>query len=186
MKKSLKYLNKRPKAKPHSKVKLGKSVVSSCGVISYNDVTRIHPVMLKSLGHCLFKISFLLKNQYEQSLSKLRIAPFHAVAIMVLAEDKELLNNQNTLGNELGIDKASMVKIVDHLEKHKLVERVSDPKDRRNKLLKITAKGLKIREEVRIIQKQNESEYLKNLETHEIEALRILIPKLLSSLISNF
>lgn len=162
------------------------SIESSCGVVQYDDITRVHPVLQKSLGHCLFKVSFLIKDKYEKILSPLNLAPFHSVALIILAEDMGDLKNQNTLGNELGIDKASMVKILDHLEKQKLVERINDPKDRRNKLLKITSKGKLYYNKILKLRTQNEAEYLKDLTPDEVVSLRLIIPKLLNSLISQF
>lgn len=45
-------------------------------------------------------------------------------------------------------DKNSIVKLIDGLESRKLVRRVSNPKDRRQNLIKVTDHSLKIREKV--------------------------------------
>ena len=45
-------------------------------------------------------------------------------------------------------DKNSIVKLIDGLESRKLVRRVSNPKDRRQNLIKVTEQSLKIKEKV--------------------------------------
>lgn len=56
--------------------------------------------------------------------------------------------NQQCICNNLAIDKTAMVKVIDHLIKSDLVDRVINPDDRREHFIKLTKKGLKQTEEV--------------------------------------
>jgi DNA-binding MarR family transcriptional regulator len=55
------------------------------------------------------------------------------------------LESQQSLADALGKDKYSITKLVDGLEKRKLVKRVPSKNDRRVKLIKVTPKALEIR-----------------------------------------
>lgn len=63
--------------------------------------------------------------------------PFHVIA----RNDGKI--NQCQLGEELLIDKASMVRILDHLSSKGMIERIVNPSDRREYLLNITQEGEK-------------------------------------------
>jgi DNA-binding MarR family transcriptional regulator len=56
--------------------------------------------------------------------------------------------NQQCICNNLAIDKTAMVKVIDHLIKSDLVDRVINPDDRREHFIKLTKKGIKQTEEV--------------------------------------
>lgn len=49
--------------------------------------------------------------------------------------------SQHTLGEELGIDRTTVVELIDDLERKGVVERRRNPVDRRSYLLTLTAKG---------------------------------------------
>lgn len=94
-----------------------------------------------SLGKCFS----ILQKRYIGALS-LKLAgtpiekyfvPFHVIA----RNNGEI--NQCQLGEELLIDKASMVRIIDTLCESGMIERTANPEDRRVHLLKITDAGEK-------------------------------------------
>ncbi|NJL10565.1 MAG: MarR family transcriptional regulator [Calothrix sp. SM1_7_51] len=64
-------------------------------------------------------------------------------------------SSQIDLAQQLGVDKASMVQFLDHLEKLELAKRALNPRDRRYHVITITEKGLEVlRTGVEIFQKQ--------------------------------
>ncbi len=65
----------------------------------------------------------------------------HFAILSVIASSPDI--NQMKICEEMGIDKASMVKITDHLEKGKFIERIASKDDRRVKILRITSLGEK-------------------------------------------
>lgn len=92
--------------------------------------------------------------------------------------------NQLLLGQEMSIDKASMVKYIDGLESKGFVQRKTDPKDRRSKLVTVTAKGKTVQKKIFEQHKKLEDEILRDFPPEEIEALRVLMPKVLTALLS--
>ena len=84
----------------------------------------------------------------------------------------------------MGIDKATIVKMIDKLEKLKLVKRDVDPSDRRSKFVSLTAKGLTTLEKVRDIRNEIEEEVLGNFSKEDQAQLRRLVPELLEALLN--
>jgi DNA-binding MarR family transcriptional regulator len=94
------------------------------------------------------------------------------------------VTNQLTLGQDLGIDKATIVKIIDKLEKLNFVKREIDPTDRRAKLLSITPKGKRTLEKIREIKEETEERIFKEFSEVEKDQFKKLVPKLLEVLIN--
>lgn len=88
--------------------------------------------------------------------------------------------SQIVLGQEMYIDKASMVKFIDGLEKLKYVRRVPGAEDRRIKVVELTPKGQKDLETIAKTQRQVEDEFLSPLSKKDKELLKEILPKLLT------
>ena len=78
----------------------------------------------------------------------------------------------------MSIDKATMVKLLDGLEKIKLIQRVPSLKDRRIKHIKITAKGIKTTKSIENIHDSILQDFLIHLSSQEKAAITSIIPKL--------
>lgn len=137
----------------------------------------VHPALKVYFGYCLTKAALKHKTMLAQQLDKYKIAG-PQLGIMKLLQ---VLGpaSQISLGQDLHIDKASMVKFIDGLEKLKYVRRVPDKKDRRIKLVELTEKGLSTLEKMTEIRKQVEEEFLSPLNNKEKQLLRELIGKLI-------
>lgn len=80
-----------------------------------------------------------------------------------------------------GVDKATMVQTIDHLENLKLVERIISKNDRRVKILNLTKKGSLLLNKAKAIRAEYEKDYLSALSSQEAEQLK----KYCSSLLKN-
>jgi DNA-binding MarR family transcriptional regulator len=150
----------------------------SCGPVDFDDVTKIHPALQASLGYCLFKSSSIYRARLELAIKSLNLNVHHLALLSVLSNEKSS-TNQNQMCDELGVDKASMVKLIDHIEKQKLVERVNCAEDRRVKFLHLTSKGLSTLAKARKIKQGVEAEYLKPLTPEEQSSFRSILPRLI-------
>jgi DNA-binding MarR family transcriptional regulator len=83
--------------------------------------------------------------------------------------------NQAELAKQLGVDRTVMVYLVDDLEQAGLVERVSDPRDRRSKLIRVTESGHERLRELQRLGRAAEDEILADLAPAERELLRDLL-----------
>jgi DNA-binding MarR family transcriptional regulator len=145
--------------------------------VKFKDETKVNPALREYFGYCLFKVAARLRLLMDQALVSHHIQSHH-FGILRLLKLKQGIS-QIELGDELGIDKASMVKLIDHLEKHKYVNRKMDLKDRRVKNIQITEKGLKALGFCDSIKTEVEKEFFKGVNPDEQALLKKLIPRLL-------
>lgn len=145
--------------------------------ISFTNVTKFHPALREYTGYCFHKLTSILKSHVNKSLADLDIQVHHLAILSIIASSSDV--NQMQLSEETGIDKASMVKVVDHLEKAKLIERVGSKIDRRVKKLLMTQKGIEILKKANAARHQVELSFLSPLNSSQSEVFRSLILKLL-------
>lgn len=69
--------------------------------------------------------------------------------IIPVLHDAEEPFTQHSLGQFLNVDKVTMVRVVDHLVKLGMVERVNNPADRREKFIVLTESGKKLTDEIK-------------------------------------
>lgn len=149
--------------------------------ISYNltDEFKIHPELLSSLGYCLSKSSQIIKERFDQELEKYDLITAQAGLLNILFHSPPI--NQLELGSSIGIDKATMVKLIDGLENLGYVERTTNTNDRRAKLVTITKIGRKLSEELQRCRKGIEEDLLADFTKKEREAIRSYMAKMLVS-----
>jgi DNA-binding MarR family transcriptional regulator len=145
--------------------------------------TTVHPGLKNFFGYSLYKSGIIYRE-----LSVLRHAHLHNLnnpecgVLYVLSTGA--VTNQLTLGQDLGIDKATIVKIIDKLEQLNFVKREVDPTDRRAKLISITPKGKKILDKISAVKLEVEELIFRDFSKEEKEQLTKLVPKLLEVLIN--
>lgn len=138
---------------------------------------RAHPALKRYLGYALFKTAMRMKTKMADLISPYGIIPAQIGIIMILKESGPM--NQMTLGESMGVDKATMVKLIDGLEEQKLIKRTTPPEDRRAKLISLTEKGIKVQGLLLEKSKNVEAEFLSPLNAAEKKAFRAILDKLL-------
>jgi len=144
---------------------------------------NVHPMFRSKLCYSLSKTGVMFRSLLEESLRKYKIVPPQGGILHILNGYGEY--NQNLLGQEMSIDKASMVKFIDGLEKLGLVKRTTDPADRRAKLIALTVKGKKVQKAISEIHSNLEKEIMKDFSTKEVELLRELMPRGLETILNK-
>lgn len=159
--------------------KLNKSVagINCQPTIVYNKLSQTHPALEKHLGFLFHRITLIYRSAMMERLEKYKIQGPH-FAILAMIEHTPSIT-QNQLCNETGIDKASMVKITDHLEDLKLIERKEAPTDRRVKNLNLTKLGQKVFVEAAKIRAEFEEEFLAALTKEDQKTLKENLRKLI-------
>jgi len=143
----------------------------------FNDITKVHPALKSFICYNLNKLAYRKKLRLEKALQPLGIHAIHSGVLKLVDMGDKI--SQNQLSDEIGLDKATMVKVVDHLENRKLVERQQSPEDRRVNFIKLTAKGKKILGQALAICDQVEKDFLKPLSKEEIETFKDILVRLL-------
>ena len=140
----------------------------------------VHPVLLDSLSYCLVKSGQIIRSCIDELLEDYNLLAPHLSILILLINVGEI--NQLSLGEMMGIDKATMVKLIDALESQGLVERIIDQKDRRAKLINVTKKGLKFADKMTIERKKIEAELLSDFSKSDIESMKRILPQMLITL----
>jgi DNA-binding MarR family transcriptional regulator len=90
-------------------------------------------------------------------------------------------STQRQLASQFGIDQASLGQMVDVLEAKRLVERRSDPNDRRTRLLRATRRGIELRQKLRPIMIAAQEQILAPLSQAERAALIDMLVRVLEA-----
>jgi DNA-binding MarR family transcriptional regulator len=145
--------------------------------------TKVHPGLKAFFGYSLYKTGLLYRDIIETiHLSKFGISASESGILYILNEGNVI--NQLTLGHEIGIDKASIVKLIDKLEELKLVRRDVDSHDRRSKLVSLTAKGKLTVTKMSEIRIQIEERMFTTFSKEDQKHLKQLVPQLLEVLMN--
>ena len=95
---------------------------------------------------------------------------------------KEDKVTQQTLCQLTAKDKPSMTRLIDKLEKNRLVTRVADPNDRRINLIHLTSSGVALQTKATEIVKRVSQRTLSNISEEELNTSRIVLKKIMSNL----
>ena len=116
------------------------------------------------------------KDLFEQALSPLGLRSKHYAVLALLRENGDL--SQQAAGQRLGIDRTTMVTVIDDLERSEYAERNPKPEDRRSYIVRLTSKGEQalVRADSAIASAENE--LLAQLSTAERRQLHLLLGKI--------
>jgi DNA-binding MarR family transcriptional regulator len=130
------------------------------------------------LGYLLGRAHLAHREVAERALRPVGLGVKEFGALSVLVQEGPL--SQQRLGERQGVDRTTMVAVVDGLERAKLVERRRDPSDRRAYSLHATPKGRRVRERAVKAAERAEDEFLAPLPLADRRRLKQLLRTLLS------
>ena len=100
----------------------------------------MHKQPLESeLLEMLTKVSRKIRTAFNQQVTSHGLTYPRARALFRLAKKQNM--NQSELAYELELEPATLVRLLDRMEEHGLIERRADPADRRVKLIALTPHG---------------------------------------------
>jgi DNA-binding MarR family transcriptional regulator len=112
-----------------------------------------------------------------RTLAPLRLSPKGFGALALLVQEGPL--SQQRLGEKQGVDRTTMVAVVDELDRAGYVERRRDPSDRRAYSLQATAKGRRVLQSAAEAAQRAEDEFLAPLPPTDRRRLKRLLRTLL-------
>jgi DNA-binding MarR family transcriptional regulator len=89
--------------------------------------------------------------------------------------------SQQALGEQLGIDRTTVVELIDELEQQGIVERRRNPADRRSYALTLTAKGRTVQKRAARVFDAAADEFLDALQPAERQVLMGMLQRLISA-----
>lgn len=131
------------------------------------------------LVYALKRLHLDLRALHDELLAPLGVGVGHLTVLMLL-DPREPLSQQQ-IAHRLGVDRTTMVSLVDDLEGRGLVVRRPDPTDRRRNVLEITAAGDDALRRGTAASDEAERRLLSGLGESEAETLRDLLRRLVGS-----
>ncbi len=128
------------------------------------------------IGYNLRKAQAAAFQDFSESLKGCDITPGQ-FGVLVLIEANSGLN-QTRLGNALGIDRSTVVAVIDRLEGRGLVAREPAPSDRRSYALRLTEPGRTLLHRARGLVVAHEARIAKGLNSKEQAQLIKLLSRL--------
>jgi DNA-binding MarR family transcriptional regulator len=104
--------------------------------------TEAQAALSQRLGYLLKHAQLALAELTGPALAPLKITG-RDLAVLVVLDAHEPLSQQDAAGR-LGVDRTTMVDLVDSLEKKSLVERRPDASDRRRNIVQLTVEGQRV------------------------------------------
>lgn len=137
------------------------------------------PPVAEFAGQLFFRLWRATHTRTAQALGSVGLTPPLFALLNVIGVREGAI--QQELGSTLGIDRSTMVSLVDQLESAGLAERRPSPKDRRAKEIAITPQGRRLLERARGLAYGVEDEVLAGLTAEERHELLILLRRALAS-----
>lgn len=132
-----------------------------------------------SIGFLLSKAADQVESQFAAALLPYGVTPREYGILTTIARRGP--QSQQQIGSQIGIDRTTMVNMVDSLEEHGLVERVRDPKDRRRYAVTLSMKGrLLACEQLPKVDAATHDHYLTSLSSNERDQLVEMIRRLVA------
>lgn len=145
--------------------------------ISSKISPKISPGILRNLvGYHLRMAQVMIFKDFNQALAELEITPAIFGVLEILNHNKGL--TQTRLATAIGLDRSSLVPLLDKLQKRQLVAREVSSADRRSNHLHLTAEGEQLLSEAARRVKLHEERVLASLTKSEVKLLIQMLTKL--------
>jgi DNA-binding MarR family transcriptional regulator len=147
------------------------------------DSPQLPKPLADRAGYLLARTHRAIHARAEEALTPLGLgegvvdcSPRHAGCLLVIAEEGPM--SQHELGELIGVDRTTIVAVVDWLESQDLVERKRNPDDRRAYALQITPAGRRWLARADRAMRDAEQEFLDPLSAVERRQLKTLLRRL--------
>ena len=128
------------------------------------------------IGYNLRRAQTAVFQDFSKSLKDCNITPGQFGVLVLIQANSGL--NQTRLGNALGIDRSTVVAVIDRLDTRGLVERAPAPTDRRSYALHLSDQGVALLRQARGLVEEHESRIARDLNPAEQKQLNELLTRL--------
>jgi DNA-binding MarR family transcriptional regulator len=139
-----------------------------------SDGNEVELGMLKTLlGYHLRRAQVAVFQHFALAMGEADITPGQFGVLSVIAGNPGL--SQTQLGNALGIDRSTVVAVIDRLEGRGLVMRAPAPRDRRSHALRLSEAGTRLLRRLEEMVRAHEREISRDLSAEDqTQLLRLL------------
>ena len=128
------------------------------------------------LAFLLSQVGAHAAARFAERIAPLKLKPYHSGILRILENDSGV--TQQALSDLLGIFPSGLVKLLDELEKLKLIERRESPSDRRTHALYLTKAGRDVLVEIGKIGRQHQEDLCAALNEKEQKVLAELLERI--------
>lgn len=140
------------------------------------DERDLDPGLSRRLTYLLKYALLSLEELHEEHLAPVGVSA-RELAVLLLLADREP-ESQQQAAERLGVDRTTMVGLLDGLESKALVARRPDPADRRRNVVELTDRGRTMLEEGTRASNRAEQQLLADLGKADADRLRRLLARL--------
>ena len=129
-------------------------------------------VLAELVGYHLRRTQLVVFQKFAEQVGSTQVTPGQFGVLALIQANPGL--NQSELGEAMGIDRSTVVAVIDRLEARGIVERQPSPHDRRSNALRLSAAGETLFAEVRELVKAHDHDLARDLtidERHQLMAL---------------
>ncbi|AWD04471.1 MarR family winged helix-turn-helix transcriptional regulator [Klebsiella aerogenes] len=131
-----------------------------------------------NFSHLLYLTAHHWRLAVNRRLKNLGMSQASWVAVSAIARNEQPLS-QSELAQELGVESATIVPLINRLVELELVERIKPDSDKRKRLLVATAKGMALFHQVKAVADDLREEILTAITPEEREQTHRVLEKLL-------
>lgn len=131
-----------------------------------------------NFSHLLYLTAHHWRLAVNRRLKNLGMSQASWVAVSAIARNEQPLS-QSELAQELGVESATIVPLINRLVELELVERVKPDSDKRKRLLVATAKGMALFHQVKAVADDLREEILTAITPEDREQTHRVLEKLL-------
>jgi len=131
------------------------------------------------VGYHLRQAQISVFQDFAQSMAKKNISPGQFGVLTLIGSNPG--RSQSALARAIGIERSTMVAVIDALELRGLVERQPSRVDRRSYALILSSKGDKLLQTLRPLVLSHDDRITENLTTRERDVIIDLLSKLITS-----
>ncbi|MBK8965951.1 MAG: MarR family winged helix-turn-helix transcriptional regulator [Saprospiraceae bacterium] len=128
------------------------------------------------LGKIFSDLAKAYAGAFTERLSHLPIDRYYYALVVIESYNGDL--NQTVLADELLIDKASVVRMLDYLEAENCIVRKRNPQDRRAHILELTPKALEMLPEIKAAVRETNARCLEQANAGGIENVEAVLSKI--------
>lgn len=134
-----------------------------------------------TFSHLLWMTAHHWRLAVDRRLKNLGMSQASWVAVAAIARHDTPLS-QGELAQQLGVESATLVPLLNRLVTHQLIERVTPPGDRRKRLLVATAEGQALYQKVKVEADGLRETILSTIPPDELAATRRVLERLLQEI----
>jgi|TARA_B100000315_G_scaffold256954_1_gene304307 DNA-binding MarR family transcriptional regulator len=133
-------------------------------------------VLAELVGYHLRRTQLVVFQKFAEQVGSTQVTPGQFGVLALIQANPGL--NQSELGDAMGIDRSTVVAVIDRLETRGIVERQPSPHDRRSNALRLSAAGEALFAEVRELVKAHDRDIASDLSAGERAQLMALLSRI--------